>query len=93
MQIKPNEYIIRCHCSDPSHPLWIYLDEDDKMFYVQVEPMRMHTVFKRIKLAVAFIFNRTRPFALFDMVVDDREMANFASWITERLKVLKGELL
>ena len=93
---EKNEIVLRCSCHDPTHPLWVYASADFHggeltNFYLDFAPAKLHTFFQRVKYAFAYIFQRNRPFILYDMFLSTDEMKRFVSWAIEHLEKESGQ--
>lgn len=61
--------IIICECNDPSHQLIFRYDKDDNQIYVDTILLQYNNIFKRIFLALKYIFKKDCKYEYYDGII------------------------
>jgi hypothetical protein len=54
--------ILLCQCGDPAHQVLLYYNTKDKLVYLAVHLFHTNNIFKRIWIALKYIFSNKKVF-------------------------------
>lgn len=84
------EELLICKCCDPNHIMYICYDHSDKEAYMEIHLYRERNIFKRIWIALKFVFGSQKSiYGDFDEVLFRPEDADKLQRLVDHLKKVK----
>ena len=84
------EDLLICQCTDPDHMMFIRYDHEDKEAYMSIHLYRERNIFKRIWIALKFVFRCKKCiYGDFDEVILRPEDADKLQRLVNHLKAPK----
>jgi len=90
--MKNVEYkYFECSCSSPDHTIrFVYFPEDDTIgtdLYLDVQLNQTYSVFKRIWLAIKYVFGYTKKYGHWDCTIINPEDYDDLLWMIKRARM------